>query len=205
MRCCCACLACFVHPFGFLYSFTSLSGCLYVHAWVCVSSILQSNGNMDTQSKPTFVLLGHPLMFDNIFICLFICYTCLFASVWHLFQLVFCMLFLPFVSLLVCLLVSFVLACTRMEHGCLEQECDLLGTLKKGKDASKRMQCLIYFPTLCGCIVHYVCMYVCVYTYIYIYTYICLCVYGWLCTLCDKLSWLRERPSLVMKALNLVV
>ena len=73
---------------------------------------------MDTQSKPTFVLLGHPLLFDNMFLCLFICYTCLFTPIRHLFQLVFSMLFLPFVSLLVCWLVSFVLVCTRMEHGC---------------------------------------------------------------------------------------
>ena len=44
-------------------------------------------------------------------------------------------------------------------------------------------------------------MYVCIYVYIYI----CLHVYGWLCTLYDGLSWLREWPSLVIRALNLVV
>ena len=54
------------HPFGFLCFFASLHACLYVHAWVCVSSIRQSNGPTDTQSKPTFILLGHPLLFDNM-------------------------------------------------------------------------------------------------------------------------------------------
>ena len=34
-----------------------------------VSSILQSHESMDTQSKPTFVRLGHPLLFDNILVC----------------------------------------------------------------------------------------------------------------------------------------
>ena len=39
-------------------------------AWQHVLSILQSNGIMDTQSKPTFVLLGH-LFFFFFIICLF--------------------------------------------------------------------------------------------------------------------------------------
>ena len=73
------------HPFGFLYFFASLHVCLHVHAWVCVLSIFQSNETMDTQSKPTFVPLGHYLLFDNMFVCLFVCFTCLFAPVWHLF------------------------------------------------------------------------------------------------------------------------
>ena len=38
-------------------------------------SIFQSHGTMHTQSKPTFVLLGHPIF------CLI---TCLLAPVWHL-------------------------------------------------------------------------------------------------------------------------
>ena len=40
---------------------------------------------MDTSSKPTLVLLGHPLLFDNTFLCLSMCFTCLFSPVWHLF------------------------------------------------------------------------------------------------------------------------
>ena len=49
--------------------FASLHACLHVHAWVCVSSILQFDGTMDTWYKPTFVLLGHPLFFDIMFVC----------------------------------------------------------------------------------------------------------------------------------------
>ena len=45
-----------------------------------VPSILQSNGTMDTRSKPTFVLLGHPLLFDNMFVCPFICLACFVCS-----------------------------------------------------------------------------------------------------------------------------
>ena len=47
-----------------------------------MSSILQHNGTMDTRFKPTFVLLGHHLLFDNIFSCPFVCLACLFAPVW---------------------------------------------------------------------------------------------------------------------------
>ena len=54
------------HPFGFLCFFASLHPCLHLHTWVYVSSIFQSNEIMDTQSKPTFFLLGHLLLFDNI-------------------------------------------------------------------------------------------------------------------------------------------
>ena len=50
-------------------------------------------------------------------------------------------------------------------------------------------QCLLYFLS----IVHDVCM--------YIYMPIC----GWSCTLYDGISWLCERPSLVMSAFDLVV
>ena len=75
-----------VWPFAFpcFYAF-SLHTCLHVHAWVCVSSILQSNGTLDIWSKPTFVLQGHPFLFDNLFVCLFVRVTCLFAPIWHLF------------------------------------------------------------------------------------------------------------------------
>ena len=57
------------HMFGFLYFFASLHTCLHVHAWVYVSSILWSNGTMGTRSKPTFVLLGHSLLSNNMFVC----------------------------------------------------------------------------------------------------------------------------------------
>ena len=41
--------------------------------------------------------------------------------------------------------------------------------------------------------------------HIYIYIYLPMCVGGWLCTLYDGLSWLRERPFLIMRTLDLVV
>ena len=75
-RCNVACHACFVPLVCFLCFLASLHACLHVHAWVCVSSILQSNGTMDTRSKPTFVLLGHPFLFGNMLVCLFICLAC---------------------------------------------------------------------------------------------------------------------------------
>ena len=53
----------------------------------------------------------------------------------------------------------------------------------------------VYFPALCDSIVHDVCIYI----------YICLRMCGWLFTLYDGLSWLREWPSLVMRALDLVM
>ena len=85
-----------------------------------MSSILQSNGT----------ILGHPFLFDNMFVCPYLAsFACLSFS----------MRFLLFVSLLVCWLVSFVIACTRMEHGQLEQGYDFLNTSKMGKDASKKM------------------------------------------------------------------
>ena len=61
-----------------------------------VSSILQSHGTIDTPSKPTFVLLGHPLLFDNMFVC---SHLALFADV------SLCMLSLPLCYLL-CLFAS---------------------------------------------------------------------------------------------------
>ena len=60
-------------------------------------------------------------------------------------------------------------------------------------------QCLVYFLSQCDSIVHDAC----IYTYVYIY--VCLFMCGWLCTLYDGLLWLRERPSLVTRALDLVV
>ena len=44
--------------------------------YLLVSSILQSNGGMDTRSKPTYVLLGHPLLFDSMLFALFTCLAC---------------------------------------------------------------------------------------------------------------------------------
>ena len=41
----------------------------------------QSHRTMDIRSKPTFVLLGHPILFDNMLFALW-CITCLFAPVW---------------------------------------------------------------------------------------------------------------------------
>ena len=88
------------HPFGFLWFFASLHACLHVHAWVYVSSIPQSHGTMDTRSKPTFVLLGHPLLFDNMFIC----------PVWHL--LLACILAcFPSICFFACLLACFFCHC----------------------------------------------------------------------------------------------
>jgi len=106
---------------AFFASFASLHAYLHVHAWVCVSSILQSNGTMDTWSKPTFVLLGHPLLFDNLF-ALSYAWHALFALIWL--SLLLCSLHalpISFVSFFACLLTCFfVFACTRMEHGHLE-------------------------------------------------------------------------------------
>ena len=131
----------FHHPFGFLCFFAFLHACPHVHAWICVSSILQSNGTMDTQSKPTFVPPGHPLLSNNMLVFPFICLACFVYPPFGIFSLfIFSVLFLPFVSLLVCWLVSFVLACTHMEWGCLEEGRDLLGASKKANDTSKRMQ-----------------------------------------------------------------
>ena len=56
------CHACLCHLLAF---YASLHACLHVHAWVLltsVSSILQHNEDMDTQSKPTFVPRGHHLL-----------------------------------------------------------------------------------------------------------------------------------------------
>ena len=45
----------------------------------------------------------------------------------------------------------------------------------------------------------------CVIALCMMYVYLYMLVYGWLCTLYDGLLWLRERPSLAISALNLVV
>ena len=99
VRCWYTCLACFVPPrLAFFSSLHLLHACLYVHAWVYVLSILQSNGTMDTRSKSTFFLLGHPLLLDNMLVCPFICLACFV-----------CPRLAPFVSMfLACSPISFV-------------------------------------------------------------------------------------------------
>jgi len=66
--CALLCLPCLLYATRLAF-IASLHACLHVHAWVCVSSILQFHGTMNTWSKPTFILLGHPLLFDNMFVC----------------------------------------------------------------------------------------------------------------------------------------
>jgi len=41
--------------------------------YLLMLSILQPNGTMDTRSKPIFVLLGLPLLFDNMLVCPVLC------------------------------------------------------------------------------------------------------------------------------------
>ena len=92
------CLLALWHSFGFHCFFASLHACLHVHAWVCVSSILQSNGTMDTRFKPTFVLLGLLFLFDNM----------LFAPVWLSLLLMACLLACSlFTCFFACLLACF--------------------------------------------------------------------------------------------------
>ena len=45
----------------------------------------------------------------------------------------------------------------------------------------------------------------CVVALCMMYLYLYLLVYGWLCTLYDRLSWLHEWPSLVIRALDLIM
>ena len=89
------------YPFVFLCFFAFLHS--HVHAWVCVSSLLQSYGTRDTWSKPTFVLLGHPLLFDNMFVYL----------IWLIF--IACLLAcFPFSCFVTCLLACFLCHCMYM-------------------------------------------------------------------------------------------
>ena len=95
---------------------------------------------MDTRSKPTFVLLGHPLLFDNMLVFPFVCLACFVCPRLALFVDVF-FAYSPhllwfFHCLSIGLFFFFVFACTRMEHGHLEQGYDFLDASKKGKDAS---------------------------------------------------------------------
>ena len=61
-----------------------LPTCSCMGLYLLVSSILQSNGGMDTQSKPTYVLLGHLLLFDNMLFALFTCLACFVCLYWAL-------------------------------------------------------------------------------------------------------------------------
>ena len=75
---------------------------MFMHEFLCVfvSSILHSHETIDTQSKPTFVLLRHCLLFDNVLVYPFVCLTYLFALVWLSLLVSLCMLSLPFCYLL---------------------------------------------------------------------------------------------------------
>ena len=120
MQCWYACHACFKPPV-----WISLLLCLFARLPTCSCMSLcvvrtQSNGTMDTWSKPTFFLLGHPLLFDNMFVCSFICVACFVCPRLAFFG----SMFFACSPYLLC---SFL---------CLEQGCDLPGTSKKGKDAS---------------------------------------------------------------------
>ena len=69
-------------PFVSLHLSTLVYMSMHESLCVFVLSIFQSHGTMDTQSKPTFFLLGHPLLFDNMLVYPFVCLTCLFAPIW---------------------------------------------------------------------------------------------------------------------------
>ena len=95
------CLPClFVPHVGFWCIFTHLLTCLCMSLLASVSSILQHNEAIVTQSKPTFVPRGHHLLFACLLVCLFACLlvislvcliTCLLASLF---------LYLPYLSCL---------------------------------------------------------------------------------------------------------
>ena len=90
-------VGCFVHIFPFSCSVqwyayhaylchplalcASLHTCLQVHAWVflaSVSSVLQHNEVMDIRSKPTFIPLGHHLLFAFFLVSLLACWLTFF-------------------------------------------------------------------------------------------------------------------------------
>ena len=101
-----------------------------------VSSMLQSNGTMDTKSKPTFVLLGHPFLLVCLITCLF-APLCAFFPCLHV--LCVCLVLSLFLCYLFCLSAGFVLFIYLLLHVHVWSE----GTTskvqaKKGKNASKR-------------------------------------------------------------------
>ena len=84
-----------------------------------ISSVLQYNGTMDIKSKPTFVLLGHPLLL----VCLI---TCLFAPLSTFFPCLLVLCVCLVLSLFLCYLFglsagfvfSLFVVCTHLERGC---------------------------------------------------------------------------------------
>ena len=97
-------------------------------------------------------------------------------------------------------------SCNRVPSLCiLHLSCTLLGLLSLGMAMSD-----LYFLYLARphpwdvgnvCFTFLLCVIALCMMYVYLYMLVC----GWLCTLYDGLSWLRERPFLVMSALDLVV
>ena len=187
---------------------------------------------MDIRSKPTFVLLGCCLLFDNMFICPSMCLTHLFALVWlSLILLLFaCFLYL-FVISIACLLAFFLVYCMYM-HGvrmlgvrarpprheqkgqrCKQEDANLTRAMFSRLDglASLGMAMSILhflylarpYPWNVGNVWFTFLLYVVALCMMYVYLY--MLVYWWLCTLYDELLWLYERPSLIMRALNLMV
>ena len=65
-----------------LRNLAHLPTCSCMSLRVFVSFILQPYGTLDTRSKPKLVILGHPLLFDNMLLWPFVCLTYLFALVW---------------------------------------------------------------------------------------------------------------------------
>ena len=139
MRCWYACLACFVPPVWLsllLCIFTRLPTCSCMNLCV-VHTPIQWNYEHSIQiyicplKTPSFVwsYVCFPFRVLSMFVCPCLAsFPCL-SLAWF---------FLPFVSLLVCWLVSFFFACTHMDWGHLKQGCDLLDASKKGKDASSQ-------------------------------------------------------------------
>ena len=74
------CHACFVPPVWLsmllCFPFAHLPTCSCMSLCLLVLSIFQSKGTMDSRSKPTFFLLGHPLLLDNMLVFSFICLAC---------------------------------------------------------------------------------------------------------------------------------
>ena len=132
---------CLHHPLAF---YASLHACSHVHALVLLASVLsmlQHNEVMDIRSKPTFVPLGHHLLFAFLLVCLhacllaflFLCLSCLSCYLLYASFIFSLHLLLP---LLVCWVLVFAFACTHMEKGRMELGHGLPSVSKKGEDAS---------------------------------------------------------------------
>ena len=111
MLICLPCLLCATRLAFFAYVFPCcVLAYMFMHE--SVSSTLQSSGAMDTQSKPKFVLLGHPILFQNMLFALSYAYHALFAPIWL--SLVVCSLHafpVSFVHFIACLLACFFCLC----------------------------------------------------------------------------------------------